>query len=69
MDNIKLSSGALPIDVVQRAMGTCGLDGSRNPTQTSLARMLRDVSAAPLVVSNDRTPQASAHAPIIRKEI
>jgi len=69
MDNIKLSSSALAIDVVQRAMGICGLEGYKNTTATSLARMLRDVNAAPLMVSNDRTLQASAHALMIRKEI
>ena len=69
MDNIKLSSSALAIDVVQRAMGICGLEGYKNTTATSLARMLRDVNAAPLMVSNDRTLQASAHALMIRKEL
>ena len=31
--------------------------------------MLRDANAAPLMVNNDRTLQASAHALLIRKEI
>jgi acyl-CoA dehydrogenase len=69
MDNIKLASSALAIDIVQRAMGICGLEGYKNTTKTSLARMLRDVNAAPLMVSNDRTLLASAHALMIRKEI
>jgi len=69
MDNIKLSSSTLVLDVLERAMGICGLDGYKNSTQTSLARMLRDANAAPLMVNNDRTLQASAHALLIRKEI
>jgi acyl-CoA dehydrogenase len=69
MDNIKLSSSTLVLDVLKRAMGICGLEGYKNTTGTSLARMLRDANAAPLMVNNDRTLQASAHALLIRKEI
>jgi acyl-CoA dehydrogenase len=69
MDNVKLSSSMLALDVLQRALGICGLEGYKNTTQTSLARMLRDANAAPLMVNNDRTLQASAHALLIRKEI
>lgn len=69
MDNIKLSSSTLVLDVLQRAMGICGLEGYKNSTPTSLARMLRDANAAPLMVNNDRTLQASAHTLLIRKEI
>ncbi len=69
MDYIKLSSSTLVLDVLQRAMGICGLEGYKNTTRTSLARMLRDANAAPLMVNNDRTLQASAQALLIRKEI
>jgi acyl-CoA dehydrogenase len=69
MDNIKLSSSTLVLDVLERAMGICGLEGYKNSTQTSLARMLRDANAAPLMVNNDRTLQASAHTLLIRKEL
>jgi acyl-CoA dehydrogenase len=69
MDNVKLSSSVLVLDILQRAMGICGLEGYKNTTQSSLTRMLRDANAAPLMVNNDRTLQASAHALLIRKEI
>jgi acyl-CoA dehydrogenase len=69
LDNIKLSSSALVLDIVQRAMGICGLEGYKNGTQTSLARMMRDANAAPLMVNSDRTLQATAHSLLIRKEI
>jgi acyl-CoA dehydrogenase len=69
MDNIKLSSSTLVLDILQRALGICGLDGYKNTSETSLARMLRDANAAPLMVNNDRTLQASAHALLLRKEI
>jgi acyl-CoA dehydrogenase len=69
MDNIKLSSSTLVLEILRMAMGICGLEGYKNTTQTSLARMLRDANAAPLMVNNDRALQASAHALLIRKEI
>ena len=69
MDNVKLSSSMLALEILQRAMGICGLEGYKNTTQSSLARMMRDANAAPLMVNNDRTLQASAHALLIRKEI
>ncbi len=69
LDNIKLSSSTLVLDIVQRAMGICGLEGYKNATQTSLARMMRDANAAPLMVNNDRTLQAAAHSLLIRKQI
>jgi acyl-CoA dehydrogenase len=69
MDNVKLSSSTLVLDILERAMAICGLEGYKNATGVSLARMLRDANAAPLMVNNDRTLQASAHALLIRKEI
>ena len=69
MDNVKLSSSMLALEILQRSMGICGLEGYKNTSQNSLARMMRDANAAPLMVNNDRTLQASAHALLIRKEI
>jgi acyl-CoA dehydrogenase len=69
LDNIKLSSSTLVLDIVRSAMGICGLEGYKNTTGTSLARMLRDATAAPLMVNNDRTLQATAHGLLIRKQM
>jgi acyl-CoA dehydrogenase len=69
MDNLKLSSSTLVVDIVQRAMGICGLAGYQNQSPVSLARIMRDAAAAPLMVNNDRALQATAQALLIRKEL
>jgi acyl-CoA dehydrogenase len=42
------------IDVVQRAMLICGIQGYRNDSKLSLGRHLRDATGAALMVNNDR---------------
>ena len=69
MDNLKLSSTTLVIDIVQRAMGICGLAGYKNRSPFSMARIMRDAAAAPLMVNNDRALQATAQALLVRKEL
>lgn len=69
MDNVKLSSSTLAIGIVPRALAICGLDGYRNTSEFSLARVSRDVMAAPLMVNNDRSLQASAQALLVRKQL
>ncbi len=69
MDYLKLSSSTLVLDVVRRAMAICGLTGYKNHSTTSMARILRDATAAPLMVNNDRALQAMSQALLIRKEL
>jgi acyl-CoA dehydrogenase len=69
MDNLKLTSTTLVLDIVQRAMLICGLPGFANRSPVSMARILRDAAAAPLMVNNDRALQAAAELLLIRKEL
>ena len=69
MDNLKLSSSTLVLAVVHRALAICGLAGYRNQGPFTMARILRDAVAAPLMVNNDRALQASAQAVLVRKEL
>jgi len=69
MDNVKLSSSMLATAILPRAMSICGLDGYRNQGEQSLARLARDTMAAPLMVNNDRSLQASAQALLVRKQL
>jgi acyl-CoA dehydrogenase len=69
MDNLKLSSSTLVLTVVQRALAITGLAGYRNQGPFTLARILRDAAAAPLMVNNDRALQATAQAVLVRKEL
>ena len=69
MDNLKLSSSTLVLAVVHRALAITGLAGYRNQGPFTLARILRDAAAAPLMVNNDRALQATAQAVLVRKEL
>lgn len=69
MDYLKLSSSTLVLDVVRRASAICGLAGYRNQGSTSMARLVRDANAAPLMVNNDRALQAMSQSLLVRKEL
>jgi acyl-CoA dehydrogenase len=69
MDTLKVSVSTLSLDVVQRAMAICGLGGYKNHAEFSMARYIRDVIAAPLMVNNDRSLQGNARSLLIRKEL
>ena len=69
MDNLKLSSSTLVLEIVQRAMGICGLPGFQNNSPVAMGRIMRDAAAAPLMVNNDRALQATAQALLVQKEL
>jgi acyl-CoA dehydrogenase len=69
MDNLKLSSSLLVVDITLRAMGICGLPGYLNGTPFSVGRMLRDGASAPLMVNNDRSYLATAHTLLARRTL
>jgi acyl-CoA dehydrogenase len=69
MDNLKLSSSTLVLEIVQRAMAICGLTGYKNQSSVSMSRIMRDAAAAPLMVNNDRALQAMAQTLLVRKEL
>jgi acyl-CoA dehydrogenase len=54
VNNLKLSSSQLVVDIVGRAMLICGISGYRNDSKSSLGRHLRDAYGAALMVNNDR---------------
>jgi acyl-CoA dehydrogenase len=54
MNNIKTSTAARAVDVINQAMMVCGIAGYRNDTPFSLGRHLRDAHSAALMVNNDR---------------
>ena len=54
VNNLKLSSSQLVVDIVGRAMLICGISGYRNDSKFALGRHLRDAYGAALMVNNDR---------------
>jgi acyl-CoA dehydrogenase len=61
MNNLKVGSAQLAVQVVNHALLVCGLAGYRNDPPYSLGRHLRDAHAAMVMVNNDRILAQSGH--------
>ncbi len=60
MNNLKVQASETCLRVVQEAMLICGFAGYQNDSPFSLARHLRDLQSAPLMVNNDRIRASTA---------
>lgn len=54
MNNIKICSSEMILEIINGAMLICGIMGYKNGTPFSLGRHLRDAHSAQLMISNDR---------------
>ncbi len=54
INNLKISSSQLLVDIVGQSMLICGISSYRNDSQFSLSRHIRDAYGAALMVNNDR---------------
>jgi acyl-CoA dehydrogenase len=68
VNNLKLASSQLVVDIVGRAMLICGIAGYRNDSKRSLGRHLRDAYGAALMVNNDRILGHNASMLLMHKE-
>ncbi len=68
VNNLKIVSSQLVIDIVGRAMIICGIAGYRNDSKSSLGRHLRDAYGASLMVNNDRILGQSALMQVANRE-
>jgi acyl-CoA dehydrogenase len=69
VNNLKLSSSTLVVDIVSRAMLICGINGYRNDSKFTLGRHLRDAYGAALMVNNDRILGHNATMLLALKEV
>lgn len=69
VNNLKLSSSTLVVEIVSRAMLICGISGYRNDSKFSLGRHLRDAYGAALMVNNDRILGHNATMLLALKEV
>jgi acyl-CoA dehydrogenase len=69
INNLKLSSSQLVVDIVGRAMLICGIAGYRNDSKFALGRHLRDAYGAALMVNNDRILGHNATMLLALKEV
>jgi acyl-CoA dehydrogenase len=54
MNNLKVGSSQMAVQVINQALLVCGLSGYKNDSPYSLGRHLRDAHSAALMVNNDR---------------
>ena len=67
MNNLKIGSSRLAVDIVQHAMMVCGIMGYKNDTPFSLGRHLRDIMSAPIMINNDRIFANTSNMLLIHK--
>ena len=68
MNNLKVSSSELVVEIVTAALRICGTTGYRNDSRFSVVRHLRDAHSAALMIGNDRIHAGSAPLQIVHKE-
>jgi acyl-CoA dehydrogenase len=68
INNLKLASSELIVEIVGKAMLICGISGYRNDSKFSLGRQLRDAYGAALMVNNDRILGQSAPMQLVQRE-
>jgi len=68
VNDLKLASSQLVVDIVGKAMLICGISGYRNDSKLSLGRHLRDAYGAALMVNNDRIMGQSATMLIAQRD-
>jgi acyl-CoA dehydrogenase len=54
MNNVKIATSQIAIDIVNTALIVCGISGFRNDTPFSVGRHYRDVLSAQIMINNDR---------------
>jgi acyl-CoA dehydrogenase len=68
MNNLKITSSHLVVEIVTQALRICGTAGYRNDTKFSLGRQLRDAHSAALMIGNDRIQAGSANLLLVNKD-
>lgn len=68
MNNLKISSSQLVVEIVTAALRICGTTGYRNDSRFSVVRHLRDAHSAALMIGNDRIHANSAPLHIVHKD-
>jgi acyl-CoA dehydrogenase len=68
MNNLKIASSQLVVEVVGQALLICGISGYRVDSKYSLTRHLRDAYGAALMINNDRIYGANASMLLVHKD-
>ena len=54
MNNVKVATSQIAVEIVNKAMLVCGIAGFRNDTPFSIGRQYRDILSAQILINNDR---------------
>ncbi len=68
MNNLKVSSSQLVVQIVQQALLICGILGYKNDSKFAVGRHLRDAHSAALMVGNDRIYATNASLLLVLKD-
>ncbi len=68
VNNLKISSSELVVDIVGKSMLICGIGSYRNDSRYSLCRHIRDAYGAALMVNNDRIMLHNSTLLLMHKE-
>jgi acyl-CoA dehydrogenase len=69
MNQLKLATSELVVDIVSQALGICGMQGYQADGPYSVARHLRDAYSAACMISNERLREANASMLLLQKAI
>lgn len=67
LNNLKITTSQLAVQIVNEAMLICGIAGYRNNNPYSLGRHLRDAHSAALMIGNDRVLATNAQLLLLHK--
>jgi acyl-CoA dehydrogenase len=68
-NNLKLAASELVVEIVMKALSTCGIAGYKIDSPYSVERHLRDALSAGLMIGNDRLRSANAALLLVQKEV
>jgi acyl-CoA dehydrogenase len=68
INNLKVSSSELVVQIVHESLMICGIEGYRNDSGFAVGRHLRDACSAALMVGNDRIRAANASMLLVLKD-
>jgi acyl-CoA dehydrogenase len=68
MNNLKVSSSQLVVQIVNHALLICGIMGYKNDSKFAVGRHLRDAHSAALMVGNDRILATNASMLLVLKD-
>jgi acyl-CoA dehydrogenase len=68
MNNLKVSSSQLVVQIVNHALSICGIMGYKNDSNVAIGRHLRDAHSAALMVGNDRIFATNASMLLVLKD-